>query len=245
MDPFQQFEQRLRDEPQPTVINGQIQVRSNSCHFVLDFRANPQGAVHRASLTRLNQYRLRFIADSGDAVTQISGIEVVGTVVMRDPRRREILLQHRHPTTFRRDVQVFVIGNGIELVFLVLLVRRGVRRAAEGVQCEVAASGIEMRWQSDGLLQLTKGGDFQRFLASVLHVVVDVDSVITTFQDKRFGKRVACRVGIRHRHLQFVLTFSQHISVFFNVIQRTRAVSRVIRAITTGQTALCLINKLR
>src|SRR5699024_12251253 len=113
--------------------------------------ANPQGAVHRASLTRLNQYRLRFIADSGDAVTQISGIEVVGTVVMRDPRRREILLQHRHPTTFRRDVQVFVIGNGIELVFLILLVRRGVRRATEGVQCEVAASGIEMRWLSDGL----------------------------------------------------------------------------------------------
>lgn len=58
-----------------------------------------------------------------------------------------------------------------------------------------AQSGLTGR---DGLLQLTKGGDFQRFLASVLHVVVDVDSVITTFQDKRFGKRVTCRVGIRH-----------------------------------------------
>ena len=58
MDPLQQFKQRLRNEPQPAVIHGQIQVRCNGRHFILNFRADPQGAGHRASLARLNQYRL-------------------------------------------------------------------------------------------------------------------------------------------------------------------------------------------
>ncbi|MNZ68235.1 hypothetical protein D3C78_864970 [compost metagenome] len=44
VDKLQQLEQRLRDEPQPTVIYGQIQVRCYGSHFVLNFRTDPQGA---------------------------------------------------------------------------------------------------------------------------------------------------------------------------------------------------------
>ncbi|MNY34582.1 hypothetical protein D3C86_1689350 [compost metagenome] len=107
-------------------------------------------------MTRLYQNRLRFVADGGNAITQIRGIEVIGTVIIRHPRCCEILLQHRNPTAFSTDVQVFVIRDGIEFVFFVLSIWRGVRRATEGVQRKVAASGVAMRRQIDGLLQLAK-----------------------------------------------------------------------------------------
>ena len=245
VDELQQLKQRLRDEPQPTVIHGQIQVRRNSGHFVLNFRANPQGAGELTGLTRLYQNRLRFVADGCKAVTQVRGIEVVGTVVIWHPRRREILLQHRHPTAFSADVQVFVIGNGVEFVFLVLRVRRGVRRATEGVQRKVAASGVTVRRQIDGLLQLAKGRQLQRFRTGVLYAVAHVHRILTALQGEGFGEGVACGVGIGHRDNEFVLAISQHKGVVLDVIQWTRTVSRVIRAVTTGQAALRLVDKLR
>ena len=244
MDELQQLKQRLRDEPQPTVIDGQIQVRRNSSHFVLDFRADPQGACQLTGLTRLNQNWLRFVADGCNTVAQVRGVEVIGTVVIWHPCSREILLQHCHPTAFSTDVQVFVIGNGVELVFLILRVRRGVCRATEGVQREVAASGVTVRRQIDGLLQLTEGRQFQRFRTGVLYAVAHVYRIFTAFQGEGFGERVACRVGIGHRDNEFVLAISQRKGVALDVIQWTRTVSRVIRAITTGQAALRLIDKL-
>ena len=153
---LQQLKQRLRDEPQPAVVHGQIQVRRNGSHFVLDFWTDPQGACQLTGLTRLYQNWLRFVANGCKTVTQVRGIEVVSTVVRWHPRSGEILLQHCHPTAFSADVQVFVIGNGVEFVFLVLRIRRGVRRATEGMQRKVAASGVTVRRQIDGLLQLTK-----------------------------------------------------------------------------------------
>ena len=245
MDELQQLKQRLRDEPQPTVINGQIQVRRNGSHFVQDFRADPQGACQLTGLTRLHQNRLRFVADGCNTVAEVRGVEVVRTVVIRYPRRREILLQHCDPTAFRADVQVFVIGNGVEFVFLVLGIWRGVSRATEGMQRKVAASGVTVRRQIDGLLQLTKGRDFQRFRTGVLYAVAHVHRIFTAFQGEGFGEGVACRVGVGHRNNQFVLAISQHKGVILDVIQWTRTVRRVIRAITTGQAALCLVDKLR
>ena len=176
MDELQQLKQRLRDEPQPAVIDGQIQVRRNSGHFVLNFRADPQGACHLTGLTRLNQNRLRFVADGCKTVAQVRGIEVIRTVVVWDPGRCEILLQHRNPTAFGTNVQVFVIGNGVEFVFLILRVWRGVRRATEGMQRKVAASGVTVRRQIDGLLQLAKGRQLQWFRTGVLYAVAHVHS---------------------------------------------------------------------
>ena len=51
--------------------------------------------------------------------------------------RGEVLLQHGDPTVFGGDAQVFVF---VERVFLVLVIAGRVRRAAEGVQREVAVS---------------------------------------------------------------------------------------------------------
>ena len=60
-----------------------------------------------------------------------------------------------------------------------------------------------------------------------------------------FSEGVACRVGVGHRNNEFVLAISQYKGVVFDVVQWTRTVSRVIRAITTGQAALRLVDKLR
>ena len=124
MNPFQQFEQRLRDEPQPAVVNGQIQVRRNGSHFVLNCGADPQGALQFICLAWLYQNRLRFVADSHYAVTEVSGVEVIGTVVLRNPCSSEVLLQHGNPTVFGVGVQVLVINDGIEFIFFVFRVRR-------------------------------------------------------------------------------------------------------------------------
>ena len=124
VDEFQQLKQRLGDEPQPTVVDGQIQVRRDGCHFVLNGRADPQNAFQLVGLTRLHQYRLRFIADGDNAVAEVGGVEVVGTAVLRNPCGGEVLLQHRHPTVFGADVQVFVIDDGIEFIFFVFRFRR-------------------------------------------------------------------------------------------------------------------------
>ncbi len=43
MDEFQQ-PNRVKDEPQPAVVDGQIPVRRNGSHFVLETRADPQRA---------------------------------------------------------------------------------------------------------------------------------------------------------------------------------------------------------
>ena len=245
MDELQQLKQRLRDEPQPAVVHGQIQVRRNGSHFVLDFRTDPQGACQLTGLTRLYQNRLRFVANGCKTVTQVRGIEVVSTVVRWHPRSGEILLQHCHPTAFSADVQVFVIGNGVEFVFLVLRIRRRVRRATEGMQRKVAASGVTVRRQIDGLLQLTKGRQFQRFRTGVLNAVAHVHRIFTAFKGEGFGEGVARGVGVGHRDSDFILTISQYESLFLDVVQWTRTVSRVIRAITTGQAALGLVDKLR
>src|SRR5690606_24651873 len=153
--------------------------------------------------------------------------------------------QHRNPTAFSTDVQVFVIGDGVEFVFLVLGIWRGVRRATEGVQRKVAASGVTVRRQIDGLLQLTKRGNFQWFLTGVLHVIAHIHRSLTAFQGEGFGEGVARGVSVSHRDREYVLTISQYKGVTVDVIQRTSAISRVVRAITTGQTALSLIQELR
>ncbi len=113
------------------------------------------------------------------------------------------------------------------------------------MQREVVASGVTVRRQIDGLLKLAKGGDFQRFRAGVLHVIAHVHRILTAFQGEGFGEGVARSIGVSHRDREFVLAISQHKRIFIDVIQRTCAVSRVIRAITTGQAALCLVDKLR
>ncbi len=113
------------------------------------------------------------------------------------------------------------------------------------MQRKVAASGVTVRRQIDGLLQLTKGRDFQWFRTGVLYAVAHVHRILTAFQGEGFGEGVACRVGVGHRDNQFVLTISQHKRVILDVIQWTRTVSRVIRAITTGQAALRLVDKFR
>lgn len=77
MDEFQQLEQRLGDEPQPAVVDGQIQVRRNGSHFVLNSRADPQRALQFVGLAWLHQYRLRFVANSDNAVAEVGGVEVI------------------------------------------------------------------------------------------------------------------------------------------------------------------------
>ena len=52
---------------------------------------------------------------------------------MRNPRGGEVLLQHRYPTVFGADVQVFVVDDSIEFIFFVFRISSGVRRATEGV----------------------------------------------------------------------------------------------------------------
>ena len=113
------------------------------------------------------------------------------------------------------------------------------------MQRKVAASGVTVRRQIDGLLQLTKGRDFQRFFTGVLYAVAHVHRIFTAFQGEGFGEGIARRVGVGHRDSEFVLTIGQHKGITLDGIQRTRTVSRVIRAITTGQAALSLIQELR
>lgn len=52
VDEFQQLKQRLGDEPQPAVVDGQIRVRRNGSHFVLNSRADPQHALQFVGLTK-------------------------------------------------------------------------------------------------------------------------------------------------------------------------------------------------
>lgn len=106
------------------------------------------------------------------------------------------------------------------------------------MQRKVAASGVTVRRQIDGLLQLTKGRYFKRFRTGVLYAVAHVHCIFTAFQGEGFSEGVACRVGVGHRNNEFVLAISQYKGVVFDVVQWTRTVSRVIRAITTGQAAL-------
>ena len=93
---------------------------------------------------------------------------------------------------------------------------------------------ITVRRQVSRLLQLTEGRHFQRFLAGVLHVIAHVHRIITAFQGEGFGEDVACFIGIGQWNDDFILAIGHHKRIFIDVIQRTRAVSRVIRAITTG-----------
>src|SRR5471030_47312 len=79
VDKLQQFEQRLRDEPQPAVVYGQVKVWRDSGHFVLNFRANPQGRSNLLLRTWLNNKRRAFKADGRDTVVG-GGVEVVGIV---------------------------------------------------------------------------------------------------------------------------------------------------------------------
>ena len=99
-------------------------MRRNGGHFVLNGRADPQGAFQLVGLTRLDQNRLRFVADSHKTVAKVRGIEVVSAVVLRNPCGSKVLLQHGNPTVFGADVQVFVINDSIEFIFFVLRFRR-------------------------------------------------------------------------------------------------------------------------
>ena len=158
VDEFQQLEQRLGDEPQPAVVDGQIQVRRNGSHFVLNSRADPQRALQFVGLAWLHQYRLRFVANSDNAVAEVGGVEVIRPVIPRHPCGGEVLLQHGNPTVFGADVQVFVIQNGIEFIFLVFRIRSGERGATESMH-RGQATGLRIATgrQRSGLLQLTEG----------------------------------------------------------------------------------------
>ena len=235
VDELQQLEQRLGDEPQPAVVDGQIQVRRDGSHFVLNRRADPQRALQFVGLTRLYQYRLRFIADSNNAVAEVGGIEVIRPVILRHPRSGEVLLQHGNPTVFGANVQVFVIQNGIEFVFFVFRIRGGERCATESMhRGQAAGLRIATGRQRSGLLQLTEGRDFQRFLAGILHAITDVHRIATAFQGEGFGEDVAGFVGVGQRDDELILAIGQHKRLFIDAVQRTRAVCRVIRTVTAG-----------
>ncbi len=86
LDEFQQ-QTAVGDEPQPAVVDGQIQVRRNGSHFVLNSRADPQRALQFVGLAWLHQYRLRFVANSDNAVAEVGGVEVIRPVIPAAPMR--------------------------------------------------------------------------------------------------------------------------------------------------------------
>ncbi len=111
-------------------------------------------------------------------VPSLCGIHAVANTVAALP-----------PNHLSKRCSGFRYGNGIELVFLVLLVRRGVRRARKVCSAKlllpvsrcggrVRIASTDQRWRFPAVSRQRSA------------VVVDVDSVITTFQDKRFGKRL-------------------------------------------------------
>ena len=77
LNEFQQFEQWLRDEPQPTVVNSQIKVRRDGRHLVLNFRANPQSGSHLLLCAWCNGKRRAFETNRRNAVVG-AGKEGIG-----------------------------------------------------------------------------------------------------------------------------------------------------------------------
>ena len=218
-------------------------MRRNRCHLILNFRADPQRCTQILLCARGNGDRCRFIANRRHAITQVAGVKGVGAFGTRNPCRCKVLLQHRNPAIAGGGVQVLVIRDGVEFILLIFRLAGGVGRATEGVQSKVVAAGITMLRQIDGLLQLAKQRHFQRLLGGVVDMIIDINGIFATLEDEGFGVNHAIFSGVGHRHTQFGLAISHLEVILRSVEQRTRAVVRVIRAITTGQTTLCLIKE--
>ena len=137
-------------------------------------------------------------------------------------------MQHGDPTVFGGDAQVFVF---VERVFLVLVIAGRVRRAAEGVQREVAAAGVAVLRQFGGLLQLAEQGQLQRCRAFVVDAVIHADRIVVAFEHESLGVDRAVFIGVGQRDAQLVLAFRQGVAVLCRLIQRAFAVGRVVRAV--------------
>ncbi len=136
MDPFQQFEQRLRNEPQPT--ESTVRSRCGATAAILSWiSGQPTGCCSSRQSDQAEPVPVELVADSGDAVTQISGIEVIGTSLCGIHAVAKYCCSIATQPLSKR-CSGFRYRQWYRTCISRLLVRRGVRRATEGVQCEVA-----------------------------------------------------------------------------------------------------------
>ncbi len=68
---------------------------------------------------------------------------------------------------------------------------------------------------------------------------------VIAFEHEGLGVDRAVFIGVGQRDAQLVLAFRQGVAVLRRLIQRALAVGRVVRAVFTGQAALCLIDERR
>ena len=231
----QQPVQRLGDEPEPAVVDSQIQVVCHLGHLILQLGTDPQLAAHFGLLAGSDVNQRRLVADDGLVFARDhAAVEAVAVVGIRGPGRDEVVLQHGDPTTLGGLVQVGIL-HLVEGVLLVAGVFAGEGTTTVGTGHHGMTFLILRR--GHGLLQLTVELYLDRLGRLVVDLVVDAHGVITALEHELLGEDHTLAVGPGHRNDDLILTIGQLIAGLGGFIGGT-TLGLAVRTIATDQTAL-------
>ncbi|MNU71845.1 hypothetical protein D3C71_612850 [compost metagenome] len=231
----QQPVQRLGDEPEPAVVDGQVQVVCHLGHLILQLGTDPQLAAHFGLLTGSHVNQRRLVAYDGLVFTRDhAAVEAVGVLGVRCPGRDEVVLQHGDPTTLGGLVQVGIL-HLVEGVLLVAGIFAGEGTTTVGAGHHGMTFLVLRR--GHGLLQLTIELHLNRLGRLVVDLVIDADGVVTALEHELLGEDDALAVGPGHRYDDLILTVGQLVAGLGGFVGGT-TLGLAVRTIATHQTTL-------
>ena len=235
---LQQPEDRLGDEPQEAVVDGQFQAWGQLFQLGLDLRAGvQQGTGFDLAASRYADNRAG-VADDVVALAILAGLDNVVVRLGRNPGGHEVVLQPGNPAAGH----IFFQTTFVDVLHRDLFVR--LRSCPQGsTQVGSGAGGSTGGRIAAGItLELGKHVAVPGLAALVVDQVADIQVVLTALEAETLDvvDTVVTELQVYH---QLFLAVGQLVALLLGGIQGTAA-GAGIRAIGAGQTTLCQVNTL-
>ena len=231
MDQFQQPEDRLGQEPQDAVVDGQVQVGRQRLEVFLDLRTGVEG--HRGGALAAGRHAQCVAGEADDvvALAVLAAFHVVGAVGGGNPGGDEVVLQPGDPAARYGLLQALVVqiahGN-----FLVVLLGGPDRRTQVGGR----GGGGRRRIGAAITLELRVGGAVPGLVALVVDQVLDLEVVGAALEGEALDVADAL-IGVAQIDDQLLLTVGQLVLARFAAPAGTTGAA--VRRDVADQAALC------
>ncbi|MCY1295368.1 hypothetical protein D9M68_434790 [compost metagenome] len=235
---LQQPEDRLGDEPQEAVVNGQLQTRGQFLQVILGFWTGIQGGGSFGRGAGRNVQRGAYETDDVVALGILAGLYAVVLVLVGNPGSHEVVLQPGDPAAldgFLEGLLVHVLHGDL----LVRLVRGPDRSAQIGGYAGCGGGG---RVGTGITFQLGVHAAGPGLGALVVDLVRNLQIVLAARQGEALGV-VDAGFAEGQVHDQLLLAISQFVAALSCAVYRA-AVGAGIRAIGADQAALRLVEAL-
>ena len=174
-----QREQRLRDPPQPAVVDCQVKPWRNVEEAVLVFGARVEACAECRCRSGLHGHQGTGEPRDVEPRIAVQHVDAVGLRVNRYPRAHEVVLYERDPPACSLRVVGF-LRERVETVFEVFLFNRPAREANERLYPQRSARGARIR--AAVTTQLPEESGLPVFGAAVFDRVLEIRDIGAAFE---------------------------------------------------------------